>query len=605
MTRLQPARKFAAAATLLLLSLSWLILGHAASPALADSSVRDIVFDRWHVEYVVDTDKNGRAIAQVRETLTTTFPDEDVNKGVVRVIPTEYQKASIDPRDFRVTDETGAEVPFTVEEDDENVGLTIGNTYVHGQKSYLIEYTLSDVVLARDDGTADEFFWDVMGFELRTTTTEFVADISFGPTLAPQLTDAATCFYGVAGSSTECTLTRTDDSFHTELSNLGPHQGVSVAIGLEPGAVIQPPIRVSSFQFNVLPFILGGAAAVIAVAALIARGIFVGKRARARDIIVPNFEVPETLPPLIAGPIFGATKPTIPAELIHLAVNGAIQIEETEEAQGLLRVKRKVTRLRVLDGEKASDALSRKLLAAIFPSPVPGAVFTIPRESSTFSTAMAAETNRGVKEARDRGYFEKSASPAVRAIGFVGLAISAGALAFAVYGFAVHGGWQSIIPLIFGAAGLACSLIAVLPARVHTPLGAETREYLAGVKEFISVVETERIKVLQSVKGAERRADGEIDVVLLYEKLLPYAMLFGLEKQWTKVLSVQYDDHGQSAPLWLLGSAGYTLGSFESSLSSITSSFTSSATYSSSSSGGSSGGGSAGGGGGGGFAGGH
>lgn len=52
-----------------------------------------------------------------------------------------------------------------------------------------------------------------------------------------------------------------------------------------------------------------------------------------------------------------------------------------------------------------------------------------------------------------------------------------------------------------------------------------------GLKLYIEMAEAERMKMLQSVKGADTSAEG---IVKLYEKLLPYAAVFGLEESWLK-----------------------------------------------------------------------
>lgn len=50
-----------------------------------------------------------------------------------------------------------------------------------------------------------------------------------------------------------------------------------------------------------------------------------------------------------------------------------------------------------------------------------------------------------------------------------------------------------------------------------------------GLKLYIEMAEADRMKMLQSVKGADTSAEG---IVKLYEKLLPYAAVFGLEESW-------------------------------------------------------------------------
>ncbi|MET0853222.1 MAG: hypothetical protein ABWY30_01210, partial [Microterricola sp.] len=90
-------------------------------------------------------------------------------------------------------------------------------------------------------------------------------------------------------------------------------------------------------------------------------------------------------------------------------------------------------------------------------------------------------------------------------------------------------------------------------------------------------------------------------VLRLHEKLLPYSVLFGLEKEWSAELASLYERAG-SDPGWYSGRSGFNAAAFSAGVGSFaTASSTSwSSSGSSSSSGGSSGGGSSGGGGGGG-----
>ena len=50
-----------------------------------------------------------------------------------------------------------------------------------------------------------------------------------------------------------------------------------------------------------------------------------------------------------------------------------------------------------------------------------------------------------------------------------------------------------------------------------------------GAKLYIGMAEADRLKMLQSVEGADVTNEG---VVRLYEKLLPYAAVLGLEDSW-------------------------------------------------------------------------
>lgn len=578
----------------------------AAPTPAAHAGTEDFSYDSWQVEYEVGTDEEGRAIAHVTETLTARFPDFDQNRGLVRGLPIDYQGASTDPRDFSVSDAAGDPVPFELEHDDGFVAVLTGDDrYVHGVQIYVIEYTLSDVVLARDDGKADEFYWDLTDFEHQQPIDDFSARISFSPELAERLNGEARCYSGEPRSTQECTITETDGVFAVSGLALGPREGATVAIGLAAGSVVQPPARLPNFALDALPFAGAAAALGVGVAGLIPVLALRRRSRTARGVIVAQYDVPGSLPPLVAAPIVGGSSNPASAQLVHLAVNGALRIEDGVPEQGLFGPKQAQPVLRLLDPERVGDPLDRETVQQVFPHATPGEAFTIPKQSESFASKMSKLQSSGAEQARARGYFRRAHSPAGRVLGIVGIVLSVGLLALSLTAIAQRGSGAGVVGLIAAAAGVVLSIIAVCPHRVHTAAGAETREYLEGVREFIRVAEADRIRMLQSYTGAERLQDGSVDVIHVYEKLLPYAMLFGLEKQWTRALAVRYEQSPGYVPYWYPAVAVHGLGAFDSTISQFTSSLNSSVSYTSSSSGGSSGGGFSGGGGGGGFSGGR
>jgi uncharacterized membrane protein len=146
-----------------------------------------------------------------------------------------------------------------------------------------------------------------------------------------------------------------------------------------------------------------------------------------------------------------------------------------------------------------------------------------------------------------------------------------------------------------------------MPAR--TEAGVRAHDDLLGLKDYIKLAEADRLKFLQSPQGAEKITDKDAfnpnnpaQKVKLFEKLLPYAMLFGLEKDWAK----QFNDIYTTPPDWYQGgswsafNAGYLAGSLSDFNSASMQSFSSPSSSSGSGfSGGAAGGGGGGGGGGG------
>jgi uncharacterized membrane protein YgcG len=89
-----------------------------------------------------------------------------------------------------------------------------------------------------------------------------------------------------------------------------------------------------------------------------------------------------------------------------------------------------------------------------------------------------------------------------------------------------------------------------------SPSGRELSDYLKGLKLYIKVAEQDRIKILQSPKGAEKTPVDISDtkyLVKLYERVLPYAIIFGNEKEWANVLGKYYEAQGAN-PEWYSGS---------------------------------------------------
>lgn len=595
--------------TLLGIAVALLGIGAAVATApapAAHAGTEDFSYDSWQVEYEVGTDEDGRAIAHVTETLTARFPDFDQNRGLVRGLPIDYQGASTDPRDFSVSDAAGKPVPFEIEYDNGFVAVLTGDDrYLRGVHSFVIEYTLSDVVLARDDGKADEFYWDLTDFEHQQPIADFSARITFSPELAERLNGEARCYFGAPNSTQECTITESGSTFAVSGIALGPEEGATVAIGLAPGSVLQPPARLPNFALDTLP--LAGAAAALGVgAAGLIPVLALRRRSRtARGVIVSQYDVPPSLPPLLAAPIVGSTSNPASAQLVHLAVNGTLRIEDGVPEQGLFGPKQAQPVLRLLDPERVGDPLDSDTVRRVFPHAAPGEAFTIPKQSESFASKMSKLQSKGAEQARERGYFRRAHSPAARVLGIVGIVLSLGVLVLSLIAVAQRDSAAGVVGLVAAAAGVVLSIIAICPHRVHTPVGAETREYLEGVREFIRVAEADRIQMLQSYTGAERLQDGSVNVIHIYERLLPYAMLFGLEKQWTRALAVRYEQNPGYVPYWYPAVAVHGLGAFDSTISRFTSSLNSSVSYTSSSSGGSSGGGFSGGGGGGGFSGGR
>ena len=591
----------------------------AAAHAAVQADVDDFSYASWDAIYEVGLDDDGRARMHVTETLVARFPDYDQNRGIVRGLPTTYEGADLDTRVLSVKDAEGAAVPYETDGEDGLLFVLTGDDdYVRGLTTYVIEYEMHDVILAADasrgargerEGTprVDEFYWDLLPLDSTQPIERFRADVIFDPAMSDRLTGSASCYTGFSGSTAECPIQgpAVDGgvaTFRVESGERPPGDGVTVAIGFEPGTAVQPPARTPNPAADFAPFVAAIGAAGLSVGAWVSVSALQRRRRTATGIIVAQYDVPDSMPPLLAAAIVPGAKDAIPAEIVHLAVRGTLRIEEGGSPEN--------PRLRRIPGSRIPDQLDVEALDALFLQANAGGVVDVPSASEAFAGRMGALEQSGKKAAESRGLTTTARSRGAAIMQWCAIAVAAAGVGLALWG--VIGGRLSAVPALVVISFvivlvLIGSFYSFAKHTVLTPEGARELEYLKGVEEFIRVADADRLRMLQSYRGAERRQDGTADVIHVYEHLLPYAMLFGMEKEWGDVLERAYSLE-QRGPGWIGDPTSPYLGVY---LSAFTSSSHAAATYTSpsagtsSSSGGSFGGGFSGGGGGGGFSGGR
>ncbi|MBS1905427.1 MAG: DUF2207 domain-containing protein [Actinobacteria bacterium] len=569
-----------------------------APAALADTN--DFSYASWDAQYLLGRDTDGRATLAVTETLVADFPAFDQNHGIIRGLPTGYDGAPLGLHVVSVTDGAGANLRYDDSETDNGERqLKIGDpdVFVHGRTTYVIRYTMRDVVHRPNDRPIDEWYWNLLPLNSTQPIAHFTAALAFDPQVDAAMLGAPSCYTGPAGSTTPCTLVAAPGgSFTVTQDGIPAGSGVTVAFPMKEGTFAQAPARIPDPMTDVAPYPLAGVGAVLAIGGPILGIALLRRRGRhsGRGIVVAQYDVPDALPPVLAAEIEGRRPVADAAEMVHLAVRKAIRISDGESKPVL----------ELLDPSIAPDALDAEALYALFPGSPAGTTLYLEVPNDPLVTRLKTLSGSARAAAFERGLLARRRSMLAISLGAVGLAAGLGATALAAPGMAVGrpAAIAAFVVAIVASAIALIALLASLPRRaVLTPQGAETREYLLGAREYIRLAEADRIRMLQSYRGAERRQDGSVDVVVLYERLLPYAMLFGMEREWGQVLTVQYEQDGIT-PSWYYG---YTGASFAGSLSGMNSALSPTPTPStSSSSSGSFGGGFSGGGGGGGSSGG-
>jgi len=570
----------------------------AVGPVAGD--VDDFSFSRLDVDYTLGRDDDGTSTLKVVETFVAEFPQTDQNRGMRRAIPDTYNGQPLNLHLVSVTDENGDPRPAETDDDDGTFTITSrSDDYLHGAQTFVFTYTARHVTWHFSDTGADEFYWDVNGTGWQQPFGTVDAALHVPATLAGALTGRQSCYQGAYGADEACEITSTpgDDGSMTvraQARDLDAGENMTIAIGFTAGTFTPFDNSPLASPWGWIQGVGVLAALGSIVAAIIAR-VRRLRDAPGRPTIIAEYTPPKDVDALLAAVLRGATSKAVPAEVLEQAIRGSIRMIEGERRVfGTHKMQAEL-----VDASRSGDKDGRMLLAGMFgDQPMPGDVFTFGKTNSRFAKAGQKMLKWGAAEVKRRDWKRADTAHARRLPGWlavIGLVVTvvAGIIALATYVSAAVSG----ILIVVGVGAFVVSVILIS----RTPLtaaGAEVRDHLEGLKMFIEWAEADRIRMLQSPSGAERTpvdVNDRRQVLKIYEALLPYAVVFGQEKEWAQQLAAMYP--AGEGPYWYTGNmAAFNAATFAAGISSLSAT----AASSSSTSGGSAGGGFSGGGGGGG-----
>jgi Predicted membrane protein (DUF2207) C-terminal domain/Predicted membrane protein (DUF2207) N-terminal domain len=431
----------------------------------------------------------------------------------------------------------------------------------------------------------DELYWNITGDEWDVPIQAASATIHL-PGGATGL--RAIAFNGAYGSTARDAVV---DTAGTTVRlrmprGLGFHEGLTAVVGWDKGLVTEPTRldQAAGFLASNWPLLIPA----IVLAGMLTLWYRVGQDPRRLPVAV-QYEPPRALTPAEAGTLMdeSADMRDITATVVDLAVRGYLRIEEREEAKlfGLFKNREYVFhRLQPPQGAPPLEPHEQQILSGVFGG---RDQMDLSDLENKFYQYLPGIRSSIFTRLVDRGLY-RSRPDTVKSRWMVG-GVVLGVLV--VFGGAAIGARLSLTPLPFLVAGVLSGLVVVAFGRImpaRTVSGARTLERVLGFEEFLRRVEGDRFERI--VKTPE-----------MFEKFLPYAMAFRVERRWAKA----FQDIYREPPRWYTGgsSAGtFDLGRFSGRLADLSSRTQSTMSSSPRSSGGSGfgGGGSSGGGGGGG-----
>ena len=522
------------------------------------AGVNDFYFSDFTGDYYLTKDAEGISHLKVVESVTAEFPNYNQNKGICRYIPfTNQNNANITlphltRSDIKVTRNGETEPIYSIEKEKGFYNVCTGtDDYVLGSQTYVFEYSYEKVVTEFNEKgrVFQELYWDTNGNGATQRFDKVTARLHFED--KDVWTGDSWCYVGRYSESGQdrCTITKTDDGVEFVSSELKGGENLTFDVELKSGSFVVPEPE-DNYAYVWVTVVLG-------ILCTLFAGWKLKKYLSTREkeqYYKGLFVKPEYQPnkdyslPEMAELYIGKKKDAKVAMLLELVVKHKIEFQKTEKKKWNIIVKS-------LDkvGEEYIDLLS---ILNNGTRPEDGDVIKVESHTATnrlitlkksLETKVVGDLKRdklvenkysfGSSNGRGFGNVIAMTIVCVPVVSMFGIFIL-GLLEEPLGLDSAYGGRMIFEEHFFLVAFLMIVVTVMLSTWLsdktqkyvgHTMKGLEMSRYMDGLKEYIEMAEADRMKMLQSVEGADTSAEG---IVKLYEKLLPYAAVFGLEESW-------------------------------------------------------------------------
>ncbi|MDQ3093715.1 MAG: DUF2207 domain-containing protein [bacterium] len=537
-----------------LLILSLLLL----APTVSAQGVNNFRISSFEADYYLSRDSSKTSMLRVEERIVAEFPNFDQNRGIERAIPKKYQDNSVSLKIESVTDVNGQAINYTTRAENDNEILRIGDAdkYVRGQQVYNIKYTIKNVISFQE---LDEFYWDVNGTDWRVPFDSVVSRIHIPAEIVTAKIENEQCFTGFSSSSAQDCEISTEpeaDGLVTTVKSLSPlsaGENLTNVIGFTKGTFeLGPEIQAEKNRLKLL--IIAAVAAFVApilgvAGFMINRWRKYGRDPARKTAIVPEYIPPKGFTALKAEMILQEKiRPVaVTATILELAVAHYLVIHEIKKKRILKDTSE--FELEIVKDTATLAAEQQAVLNELFSNntAVGQRINMNTLKNKLYKTVQDLDKSLG-DTLSQQGYFRHAPHTVKKNY------LKAGGIMMAIgsIGFFI----PFLIPVTLGlliAGGIVMAFGNAMPAR--TQQGVDMRTYLDGLKEYMKLAEQERLEFSQGLNTAERFKASPTDPaekIKLFERLLPYSVLFGLDKDWAK----EFADLYAQAPSWYSSNVG-------------------------------------------------
>jgi len=503
--------------------------------------------------------------------------------GIVRAVPTFYKtddETIYTPiKLISITNLQGQSWDYNEIENDRERTVTwqIGSPdqTLTGVNYFIIKYQVQNTIRFNNE-KFDEFYWDLNGNYSVIDVDHFSAIITFPDGVTKNNSEG--WLYGPDNKSLDFSWDKNRVVIDYN-KILAPHSGLTFSL-IFPKKIISPYESPVKDKYGLL---LWWSIPILFFIFCFVMWLKFGRDPHLHKTIVPQFEIPDNLSPLTMGAFInnGSVKTEyISAAIAHLAVKKKLTIEEIPKKWFFGK---KDYKLVLLSDKKSIDNASEKVLAySLFADKNEVEISSL---KDKFNQKISEIQQAAKDELMEKNLFYKHSFTLQTVFLTIGIIIM-------IFSFVILAQiFGPLRALSVGITGLIFFVFSFFMSKM-TDKGIDLNWRIKGFELYLKTAE----KFRQQFNDKEG----------IFEKFLPYAMLFGLTKLWIEKMKEIYGEeyYNTYRPTWFLGSsdANFNFYSFNASIASLSESISMSASSSGSgsSSSGSSGGGFSGGGGGGG-----
>ncbi len=554
------------------------------------ASARENVVDWYIKDFNSEIIVNKDSSLDITETIVADTGMGIDKHGIFRILPTklnvEDKKISTPVELISIANQAGQTYEYQTIKDRKNGTVTwkIGSAdkTVQGVNVYVIKYRVQNAIRFSNEDF-DELYWNLNGNFWDLQTDKYHASIVFPQEINEQ--NSKVSYYTGAIGSKDKNLAKFAWSTSNVLEfdstkTLLQRQGITASVTF-PKNIITPyqpnfSEKYGEFLFLLIPVF------VFLILYLVWKKY--GDDPEFSKTVIAEYEIPQGLSPIEVGMLMksgGFENSLITAEIIFLATKGVITIKEIEKKILLFTNKDyELIRNDNLREEQLLNDAQKKILEGIFTD-----------ENKTIK--LSTLKNRFQKNIP---FIKSAVSKQLKANGLVSDRAFSIATLYRIIGpfflFFAFGRIDASILLAI-SLGLVGALLLffsfIMPRR--TLLGTEMNWKVNGFKLFMKTVDKDRAVFYEKEN--------------IFEKCLPYAIVFGMTKEWIKrvqeIYGVEY--LASHAPVWYVGSSmsSFDASSFSTAMENLSSDIAANTSSASGSRGGGMSGGGGGGGGGGGW----